>query len=158
MANGFFVTISNSGASASRDNAGDEFTDVLPAQLALVNAVASAGTASANVPANTVTWNGSVPAGGSVTITITATILPGNGGTQRILDQLPYADLNGTNETTVTTDDPSAGGANDPTSFVIAAEPAISEIPTVSEIGLMALILSLMAAAWMQLRRRQMIG
>ncbi len=35
----------------------------------------------ANLATNTVTWNGAIPAGGSVTITITATILPSAAGT-----------------------------------------------------------------------------
>ncbi|HYC61915.1 MAG TPA: Calx-beta domain-containing protein [Thermoanaerobaculia bacterium] len=118
----YTVTLNNGGTSASADSTGDEFVDVLPAELTLVSAVASAGTAVANIGTNTVTWNGSVPAsgGGSVTITITATIDPVPIGTI-ITNQgtINYdADLNGSNETSTTTDDPAVVGTNDPTSFV----------------------------------------
>jgi hypothetical protein len=121
----------------------------------LVNATATSGTATPNVGTNTVTWNGSVPAVGSVTITITATINTGAEGTT-ISNQATIAfdaDLNGTNESTGTSDAP-GGGANDPTTFVVAG--AVSEIPTVSEVGMVLLALSLMAAAWTLLRRRKM--
>ncbi len=153
----YTVVISNAGASASPDNAGDEFTDVLPAALTLVNATATAGTATPNVGTNTVTWNGSVPAGGSVTITITATIKAGfvlttvsNQGSVSF-----DADLNGSNETTIQTDDPAVAGAGNPTTFVVAAG-SVLEIPTLSELGLLALVLLLLLAAWSQLRRRAM--
>ena len=67
------------------------------------------------------TWNGSIPAGGSVTITITATILPAPAGTT-ITNQGTIAfdaDGNGTNESTAQTDDPATGDPADPTSFVV---------------------------------------
>jgi uncharacterized repeat protein (TIGR01451 family) len=56
------------------DNAGDELTDILPVDLTLVSATATAGSAVATLATNTVTWNGDVPSGGSVTISIVATI------------------------------------------------------------------------------------
>ncbi len=68
----YTVTLSNSGLGAQADNVGHEFTDTLPTSLALVSANASSGTA--GTTGNTVNWNGSIPAGGSVTITINATI------------------------------------------------------------------------------------
>src|SRR4029077_11571164 len=60
----YTVTLSNSGPGAQADNPGNEFTDVLPAGLALVSASATSGTAVATVGTNTVTWNGSIAAGG----------------------------------------------------------------------------------------------
>jgi hypothetical protein len=48
---------------------GDELTDVLPADLALVSASATTGTPFANTGTNTVTRNGAIAAGNSVTIT-----------------------------------------------------------------------------------------
>ncbi len=60
----YTVTLNNSGG-AQGDNPGDEFTDVLPPQLSLVSAAATSGSASANIGANTVTWNGTIPASGS---------------------------------------------------------------------------------------------
>ncbi|MGN6185073.1 MAG: hypothetical protein ACTHQM_15635, partial [Thermoanaerobaculia bacterium] len=119
----YTITLSNSGTAASLDNAGNEFTDVLPSTLTLVSANASGGTAVATVGTNTVTWNGSVPAAGSVTITINATINSGTQG-QTISNQGQIsfdADLNGSNETSAATDDPGQGGAADATSFVVGA-------------------------------------
>ncbi|MBK9608128.1 MAG: hypothetical protein IPO58_17450 [Betaproteobacteria bacterium] len=76
------MTLTNTGTANQADNAGNEFTDVLPAGLTLAGATASSGTALATVGTNTVTWNGSLaPLGGSVVITITATINAGTLGT-----------------------------------------------------------------------------
>jgi uncharacterized repeat protein (TIGR01451 family) len=116
----YTVTLSNSGSYDQQDNPGAEFTDVLPAGLTLVSASATSGTATATVGTNTVTWDGVIPAGGSVTITITAT----NDGPedQTISNQgtINYdADGNGVNEATALTDDPSVDGTSNPTSFVV---------------------------------------
>jgi fimbrial isopeptide formation D2 family protein len=152
----YTVVITNSGSSASPDNAGDEFTDVLPSALTLQTATATSGTPTATVGTNTVTWNGSIAAGGSVTITITAKI---NAGTANSVvsnqASVSYdADLNGTNETTVVTDDPATPAAGDPTSFTVLPG-SIADIPTLSEVGLFALGLGLLLAALALLRRRQ---
>jgi uncharacterized repeat protein (TIGR01451 family) len=145
----YTIIITNSGDTDSPDNAGDELTDVLPSQLTLVSANATSGTALATIVTNTVTWNGVVPGGGSVTITINATIEPGNEG-QTISNQATLlfdADGNGTNETTVLSDDPNTVAQNDPTSFV--AEAVAAAIPTASELGLLLLAVGLaMMAAW----------
>ena len=104
------------------------------------------------------TWDGAIAAAGSVTITITATIQQGFAGTT-VSNQgsVSYdADLNGTNETTVLTDDPAVGGASDPTLFVVQAATA-AEIPTLSGLGFAALGLGLLLAAWTQLRRRKTV-
>ncbi len=149
----YTVVISNSGSVASPDNPGNEFTDVLPSGLTLLSANATSGTPA--TAGNTVTWSGSVPAGGSVTITITARINAGTQGTT-ISNQgsVSYdADLNGTNETTVMTDDPNVGGAADPTSFVVGGITAA--VPTLSEWGLALLGLGLLLAALSVLRRRK---
>ncbi len=153
----YTVVISNTGGSASLDNPGNEFTDILPTALTLVNATATSGTAVATVVTNTVTWNGSVPAAGSVTITITATIKPGFGGTT-VSNQGTVsfdADLNGTNESTASTDDPTVGGASDPTQFVALAN--VLEIPSLSDLGLAVLGTLLGGAAWMAMRRRRRV-
>jgi uncharacterized repeat protein (TIGR01451 family) len=149
----YTVTISNPSAAGQLDNPGDEFTDVLPAQLILVSASATSGTAVATVATNTVTWNGAIAPAGSVTITITATILPSAVG-QAISNQGTIrfdADGNGTNEASVLTDDPALPGADDPTTFVSSA---VLDIPTLSEVGLMAMALFLAAGALLLLRRR----
>ncbi len=117
----YAVTITNTGSTPVADNPGNELTDVLPAGLTLASANATSGTAVATIGTNTVTWNGGIAGGASVTVTITATINAGAAGTT-ITNQgtIRYdSDLNGSNETTVATDDPTVGGASDPTSFVV---------------------------------------
>src|SRR5262249_52498233 len=107
---------------------------------------------------NTVNWNGALPAGGTVTITITATINFGTLAGTVISNQgtVTYdADLNGTNETTVQTDDPAVGGAADPTSFTVAGAPPPPPAPTLSQWGLALLGLGLLLAALSVLRRRR---
>ena len=86
-----------------------------------MSATATSGTAVANVGTNTVTWNGSIPAGGSVTFTINATILPAAAGTT-VSNQGTIAfdgDGNGTNEQSGQTDDPGKPGAADSTTFTL---------------------------------------
>ena len=152
----YTVVLSNNGDSPQGDNPSDEFTDVLPAGLTLVGATATSGIATPNVGTNTVTWNGSIASGASVTITINALIdpavLPGTTITNQ--GTISYdTDGSGDSESSTGTDNPATPEANpDPTSFVVASAP---QIPTVNEIGLMLLALLLaMGGAW-TLRRRQ---
>jgi uncharacterized repeat protein (TIGR01451 family) len=150
----YTVTLSNPGATAQLDNPGDEFTDVLPATLTLMSATATTGTATIDKPNRIVHWNGSLAAGGSVTITIVAVVNNGAGG-QSIANQgTAFFDVdgNGTNESSVLTDDPATGAAGDPTSFRVAS---IGQIPTLSEAGLAILALLLASGALLTLRRRR---
>lgn len=123
----YTVTLTNTGSADQADNAGDEFTDVLPSNLTLVSATATSGNAVATVGTNTVTWNGTLLAlGGSTTITINATINPNTGGAA-ISNQgnISFdADGNGINESSAVTDDPSTAAANDPTVFNVVANTA----------------------------------
>jgi len=101
----YTIVLSNNSASDQSDNPGNEFVDVLPLGLTLVSADASGGVATATPATRTVTWNGSIQATDSVTITITATINSGTEG-QTITNQGTIhsdADNNGTNEATTTT-------------------------------------------------------
>ncbi len=134
----YTVVLSNAGSGVQADNPGDEFTDVVPAPLTVVSASATSGTA--NVVANTVTWNGSIPSGGSVTISIQATlptvVLPGT----TVSNQGTFAfdgDGDNTNESTGSTDDPATGAAGDATVFVVAS--SVVEIPSLDTVGLAAL-------------------
>ncbi|MFN7961132.1 MAG: IPTL-CTERM sorting domain-containing protein [Thermoanaerobaculia bacterium] len=150
----YTVVLSNTGTGAQADNPGNEFTDVLPAQLTLVSASATSGTAVATVATNTVTWNGSIPAGGSVTITIQATINADASGTVTNQGTVSYdADGNGTNEATALTDDPSVGGNQDPTDLVVGINPLA--IPTLSSWGLAAMALLMAGLAVVALARRR---
>ncbi|MBK9965112.1 MAG: M36 family metallopeptidase [Holophagales bacterium] len=150
----YTIVVANSGNAASPDSGTHELTDVLPPALALVSATATSGTAVASVATNTATWDGSVPAGGSVTVTVTATILNAPLGTP-VTNQaglLYDADLDGTSETTALSDDPGVSGASDPTEFLIQRDAAL--VPTVSGFGLLALALGVLAVAWSLLRLR----
>lgn len=124
----YTVTITNNGTDNQGNNPGNEFTDVLPAGLTLVSATAPSGTTLATIGTNTVTWNGSLaPLGGSVTITITATINVGAQGTT-ISNQgsLSFDGNNdNVNEASGVTDDPGVVGATNQTNFQVADGPAI---------------------------------
>jgi len=152
----YTVVLTNSGPSAQMDNPGNEFTDVLPSSLTLVSAMATSGTAVATVATNTVTWNGSIASGGSVTITITATInsIVPPGTTISNQGNISFdADANGTNESSAVTDNPATGAPGDATSFQVAQQGA--EIPTLDELGLVLLAALLALGGAGVLRRRR---
>jgi uncharacterized repeat protein (TIGR01451 family) len=148
----YTITLTNSGPGAQADNPGNELTDVLPPTLALVSATSPAV---ANVPTNTVTFNGAIPAGGTVTFTITATILPAAAGAQVSNQATLSYDANGdtVNEATAQTDDPTAAGSNNPTTITVSGVP-VATIPTLSTLGLLLLSLALAALALALLKRR----
>ena len=151
----YTVVLSNSGPGPQGDNPGNEFTDVLPAGLALVSATATSGTAAANTGTNTVTWNGAIPASSSVTITITATILPAAAGTTVSNQGTIAYDSNGdgTNDATAQTDDPGVAGAANPTSIQVPPAPPVITIPALSTFGLLLLGLALAGVAFASMRR-----
>jgi uncharacterized repeat protein (TIGR01451 family) len=155
----YTVVLTNSGPNTQGDNPGDEFTDVLPANLTLVSATATSGTAAATVATNTVTWNGSLAAGASVTITINAVINAGVAPGTTISNQGTIAfdaDGNGTNEASAVTDDPGTAAANDPTSFQVPGQQVATEvIPALDGLGLTALAALLALAGALVLRRRR---
>jgi uncharacterized repeat protein (TIGR01451 family) len=150
------IVLTNSGTAAQGDNPGNELTDVLPADLALVSASATSGTAAANTGTNTATWNGAIAAGGSVTITITADIRSATTVGTTLSNQATVSydsDGDGVNDATTLTDDPSTPAAGDPTSIVVVA--AIAAVPTLSTYGLFALGLALALVALARVRRRR---
>jgi len=105
----YTITLANRSSSTQNDNPGDEMTDILPSSLTLVSANANGGNAVADIPNNTVHWNGSITNNGSVTITIVATPKVGSAGTTISNTAIVHydADGNGTNETTGTSNAPS---------------------------------------------------
>ncbi|HRE00113.1 MAG TPA: proprotein convertase P-domain-containing protein [Ilumatobacteraceae bacterium] len=118
----YTVTAANHLATATLDNVGDEFVDVLPSGLALVSASATSGTAIADIGTNTVTWNGSIAAESSVTITIVATVTASPGTV--ISNQGRFAfdpDRDGTSGDLRLTDDPATAVIGDPTEFTVTA-------------------------------------
>jgi len=147
----YTVTLTNSGTGATFDEPGDEFTDTLPATLTPTSAAASLGTVT--ITGNTVRWNGGVPAGGSVVITIDATI-SGAAASQSIVSNQGTASYDatrgGSNQTTILTGDPSKGG---PTQFLVGGP--IAAVPALSATGLAAMAIALLAAGALTLRRRR---
>jgi uncharacterized repeat protein (TIGR01451 family) len=146
------VVITNNSGSTQQNNPGNEFEDILPPELNLVDATATSGAAVADVGTNTVTWNGSLAAGASVTITIEATIgsLVGNGTIVNQGTVFFDADGNGTNESTGVTDDPNLPGGADGTPLIVGD---LLEVPALSQVGLLLMGLLLAGAAWVALRR-----
>lgn len=125
----YTVTLSNAGGNQG-DNPGDEFVDTLPPQLTLVSATASSGTSVASVGTNSVSWNGAIPAGGSITVTIAATINAGASGPISNQGQIFFDnDANGSHNATVVTDDPAAGGTADATVFLGLGGPVTPPVP-----------------------------
>lgn len=149
------IVLTNNGGSTQLDNPGDEFSDVLPIGLTLVNATATSGTIA--TLGNTVTWNGSIASsGGFFSISIEAVIDAGTAG-QTLSNQGAYiydADGDGTNETPGVTDDPTVPGGADPTDITVGQLPSIAEIPTLSGAGFAALALLLAGVAMAILRRK----
>ncbi len=150
------VVITNLGPAAQADNPGDEMVDVLPAELELIDASATAGTALATVGTNTVTWNGALAANASVTVTIHARVVDTVAVGTLVVNQASVAfdaDGNGTNEASAVSDDPAVGGNDDPTAFTVEVGATI-DIPTLDNLGLTLLALLLAAGALLRLRRR----
>lgn len=150
----YVITLENPGDFAQHDNPGDELVDELPEGLTVTAATADTGTTTVDPDARTVRWNGAVPAGGTVTITIQAAITLDAAGTTLVNQaQIAYdGDGSGDNETLAATDDPTTEGATDPTTFVVG-EPFLVEVPALSPAAL-ALLALLLAAAGLALSRR----
>ncbi len=150
----YTVTISNAGPGDQLDNPGDEFVDVLPAELLLTGASATSGTVTVDLGLNTVRWNGSIAAGASVTITIDAVIYAAPGTT--VVNQgtvYEDSDADGTNDTAIPTDDPGVVGVTDPTVFTVLG--ILQVIPTLGTAGyvVLALALALLSVWWLRRRR-----
>lgn len=142
----YTIVLTNSGTSTQGDNAGSEFVDVLPAQV--TGGVPTATTGTVVNTAGTISWDGSIPAGGSVTITIPATINLGASGTVTNQGTINTdLDGNGSNETARSTDDPAVVGAADPTGFPIA-----TTVPTLDRLGLIILVLGVLGLMWVRAR------
>ena len=146
----YVIVLVNSSTTAQLDDPGsDELVDVLPASLALLGATADSGAVNADTGTNTVTWNGSIGALGSVTIEIEATILAGFEGIVENQATIFFdADGDGENDTSRGTDDPGIEGLQDPTIFVLALL-----VPTLGAAGMAVLALLITFSALLALRR-----
>ncbi len=105
------TVIRNTGQTPQGDNATTEFTAVLPSQLVGIPStcvVTGGTTTSCTVTATTVTWNGTIPAGQSVSIKYLAQVGNAVGiGTQFCITSIGNfdSDNNGSNETSYTRQD-----------------------------------------------------
>src|SRR6185436_42928 len=77
----YTVVMTNNMTVAQDDNFGHEWTDILPSGLTFVSASASSGTIVGCCGGEIVFWDGSIPAGGTVTLTFVAAISPAASGT-----------------------------------------------------------------------------
>lgn len=146
------LTIENTGAIAQTDNPGPEFTDVLPASLLLQSSSASSGVLS--VSGQTVTWDGSISPGGTVTIDLRTDINAPIGST--IINQAAVsydADNDGNNDTTALSDDPNTSAPLDATVVGVAGP-----IPTLSDWGKWGLVLVILLLFWHRARRARTLG
>lgn len=133
----YSIVLTNEGPGVQADNPGDELTDVLPAGLTLVSASATSGTALATIGTNTVTWNGALASGESVTIAVNATIGALANGTV-ISNQASLSwdgEGDGTNDAAGVSDDPGTATAGDATSFAVGAP-----VPATGPLALAALL------------------
>ncbi len=163
----FEIRIWNDGCADQRDNAGNEFSDAIPAGLQNPK-VMSATSGRASVEGDSVVWNGSLPAHGSVTIVLEATVDPATADGTEICNQgiAHYdGDTNGSNESEEPTDDPSTGVDDDPTCLHVRVPLVYTPIagtidaPTMTEWGAIAFG-SLLSVAFlvMLVRRRRLIA
>jgi uncharacterized repeat protein (TIGR01451 family) len=120
----YTITLENQGNATQLDNPGAEFVDALDPSFTSISASASSGTPA--IHGNTVTWDGTIAPGGSVTITIAcalpATAVPGSAVTNQGTVSFD-ADTDGVNESTAVTDDPALPGNADPTAITVASPP-----------------------------------
>ena len=143
----FSYVLSNGGPNAQGDNPGAEFTDTLPVGLSLITATASSGTVT--TAANTVTWNGSIPVCGTVTINVQAKVDPGTIGMILCNQGNVAFDANG-------------DGVNESNKSALCCLTVNPDcittpcIPTLGPEGLAALVLLLACVALLRLRRRSL--
>jgi hypothetical protein len=138
----YTIELTNLGPGAQADNPGDELVDILPPQVALLEAIADRGVVTADPGTHTVTWNGALAPGETATLAITAEVLASALGTT-VTNQATLAfdtTNDGSNDGAARSDDPLAAGTQDPTSFV-GALPA--EIPTLGTWGAGVLALAI---------------
>ncbi|MEP7010722.1 MAG: DUF11 domain-containing protein [Acidobacteriota bacterium] len=143
----YTIVITNQGPATQFDNPGPELTDPLSFDFAPVSVSSTSGTATAS---NFLNWDGSIPPGGTVTITLLvqlSSLLTPGATVSNQATAIYDADGNGTNESFAPSDDPSTATAGDQTVFQVVGAPAVTEIPTLGGIGLAALAVLMGLAA-----------
>jgi uncharacterized repeat protein (TIGR01451 family) len=150
----YTVVITNAG---NQDASGVVFTSGAPANTALVvgSVTTTAGTVTTgNTAGNTsVAVNvGTVPGGGG-TVTITFKVTVNNPLPVGVTQITCQGTVTGTNIPTTPTDNPATPAPNDPTVLPVV-QPAIAQVPTLNEWGLLTLIFTLLGLGMLKLRRR----
>ena len=135
----YTIVLSNAGPGVLPDGPGDELVDILPATVELTGAavIEGGGAVAEDAAANTVTWNGAIPADDSVTLEIYGTV------TQRVGNfAVIHFDSNGDgiHDSHRLTDDPAEPGSEDATIFVLLGLAGVA-VPAVGTLGLAILIL-----------------
>jgi uncharacterized repeat protein (TIGR01451 family) len=125
----YTIMLENVGTGTIEDLASDELVDVLPAELALTGATVTSGpgAAGANVLTNTVTWNGAILPGETVTILVTADVASGTDGQTIVNQAMGSFDSDGdmTADTNEPSDDPTTALEDDPTAFTVGVVPQL---------------------------------
>jgi uncharacterized repeat protein (TIGR01451 family) len=116
----YTIVLTNDGPGDQGDNPGHELTDVLSDSLELIGASTSSGLVTADLSTRTVTWNGSLASSSHVSIVLEARVALNATGTVVNQAVVSYdSDGDGSNETSVVTDDPTTQTALDSTSFLV---------------------------------------
>jgi len=158
------VTIWNYGCADMEDNPGHEFVDELPGGMSPTGQI-TATSGVAQVMGNSIVWDGSIPAGGSVTIKYRADLDPDLEPETVLCNQgVVYWDStgDGTHDERTLTDDPTTPEPGDPTCLTVD-EPVTGPLPlsgtidapTLSEWGMIATIVGFGVALGVQWSRRQ---
>lgn len=147
----FEIELLNAGPFDQLDNQGSELVDMLPAGLELILPAASSG--DLRVEGRTVVWNGSIPAAGRVTITLSCR-LTGEVPSGAVCNRAKLfvdTDGDGFNDHVRTTDDPAFPGLSDATCPPVGGT---LPVPTLSPFAALLLAFALLGAAIARLRRR----
>ncbi|UCE17404.1 MAG: DUF11 domain-containing protein, partial [Gemmatimonadota bacterium] len=134
----YTIVLSNTGTLDQGDNDGNEFEDVLPAHTIYDGTyvpTASSGVVSYNAGMNRIDWNGTVPAGGSVTITFRVLLdSPLDNGTIISNQGTAYWDSDGNevNDAEEPSDDPDTPEDDDPTEAEVVSAPLLNITKTSS--------------------------
>jgi len=162
------IVLRNDGCADQKDNPGHELVDSIPQGITPAGGV-TATSGKAALVGNEVVWDGGIPAGGSVTVTVTVTIDEDVTDSTLICNQAVASwDSNGDgrNEAQEPSDDPTTSERdNDPTCLVVRIPLAYAPIagtidaPTLSEWGAIALgILLSLGFVGMLWRRRRLVA
>ncbi|MEW5825645.1 MAG: CARDB domain-containing protein [Candidatus Bipolaricaulota bacterium] len=161
------IVITNDGCADLEDGPGHEFADTLPGGGLAATGYAEASQGTIAVEGNTVTWDGAIPAGGSVRLTFKVRIDDAVPAGTAICNQGVVQwdeDGDGVVDGSEPTDDPDTPAEDDPTCLTVEESelpvPLTGTIdaPSLTEWGAGAALASFAAAYWRRLRARRTQG